>query len=181
MAEKLLQLGDVESWAAATPQPGQSHLMVTSLLVVLVALVAALTLLRILKRRRDLMEQRRWEAQYWQKEREQCARTLHREHWHCQAPADPFVGLDPQQLGACYQLFHCDSSDSLELVREHYRELTRVYHPDSSPDRDPQVLAQLERKMDLINQAYRRILQSRREAQGGAEILQDPWNEAESL
>ncbi len=174
MAGPLWQFGNVESWADTTPQPQQSHLMVTSIVVTLAALTAALAARRILKRRRALKEQRRWETEYWQKEREQCSRLAHRD-----IPGDPFARLNPKKLSSCYRFFNCTGDDPMGLVKEHYRELTHLYHPDASADRDPLVLARLEEKMNMINRAYQTILRARRadvETQG----LHESWDDGQS-
>lgn len=73
------------------------------------------------------------------------------------------------RLDECYRLLDVDANASDETVRDAYRDLLKVWHPDRFAH-DPELRLKSEEKLKAINEAYERI----REARAGG------WSESDS-
>lgn len=79
-----------------------------------------------------------------------------------------------------HELLELQPGASPEKVRQAYREMAKVWHPDRF-SHDPRLQRRAEEKLKLINQAYRRLVSNQDGTGGPAPAASSPASSAASL
>ena len=62
-----------------------------------------------------------------------------------------------QQIVDAYKLFGLTQKASLEEVKQQFKQLSKLYHPDTKPNSDPEQFIRLKEAYDVLKLHYKNI------------------------
>ncbi len=61
----------------------------------------------------------------------------------------------PQEIIAAYKLFGLTDKASLDEVKQQFKQLSKLYHPDTKPNSDPEQFIRLKEAYDVLKSFYK--------------------------